>query len=266
MTTRGPASFVEFVTSSATRESVLCRLAESPATRQQLCAELEGSESGVYAATNELDGRGLIRREGDEWSLTGIGLVVSEVVSNRRRLDELLASNTDYWRTHDATALPESFRCRLQSLRESDVIQVSDADPAGILRLIHEQLVDSERVAVVAPVHFPNLGQTLRSVCDEYPCRLVVTNAVVEEVRRHDEGVVPVPKNLSIRVLDVDFALAVTDEMSFLSLPTLDGEYDARTEVVADDEESMEWSLDLFEWSWRRATPIEDHSVPTRSI
>ncbi|WP_245781293.1 helix-turn-helix transcriptional regulator [Halopelagius inordinatus] len=255
------------MTSSTTRESVLCRLVDSRATTQDLCAELEGSESGIYAATSELHERGLIRRDDDdEWSLTGIGLVVSEVVSDRRRLDELLASDADYWRTHDATALPNSFRGRLQSLREADVIRVSDADPAGIVRLIHEQLVGSERVAVVAPVHFPNLGRTLRTVCREHPGRLVVTDAVIEAIRRHDDGVVPVPENLSIRVLDVEFALAVTDETTFLSLPTLDGEYDAKTEIVADDEESMEWALDLFEWSWRRAMPIADHSVPTRSI
>lgn len=266
MTRRERASFVEFVTSSTTRESALCRLADSPATTQDLCTELDGSESGIYAATNELEENDLIRRDGDEWSLTGIGLVVSELVRNRRRLDELLASDSDYWRTHDVTALPESFRCRLQSLLESDVIQVSDADPAGIVRLIRDQLVDSERVAVVAPVHFPNLGRALRTVCEEYPGRLIVTDAVIEEVRRHDDGVVPIPTNLSIRVLDVEFALAVTDETSFLSLPTIDGEYDARTEIVADDEESTEWALDLFEWAWRRATPIEDRSVPTRSL
>lgn len=266
MTTRGPAPFVEFVTSSTTRESVICQLVDSYATTQDLCAELEGSESGIYAATNELHEKGLIRRDDDEWSLTGIGLVVSEVVSDRRRLDELLASNTDYWRTHDATALPNSFRGRLQSLREADVIRVSDADPAGIVRLIHEHLVDSERVAVVAPVHFPNLGKALRAVCQDHPGRLIVTDAVIEAVKTHDDGVVPVPENLSIRVMDVEFALAVTDETTFLSLPTLDGEYDAKTEIVADDEESTEWALDLFEWSWRRAMPIEDHSVPTRSI
>ncbi|MFC6826516.1 helix-turn-helix transcriptional regulator [Halopelagius fulvigenes] len=266
MSSRERESFVEFVTSSATRESVLCRVADAPATTQTLCGELDGSESGIYAATSQLEKKGLLRREGDEWSLTGLGLVVREVVTDRRKLDDLLRANSDYWRTHDVTALPKAFRCRLQSLLKSDVLQVSDADPAGIVRLIRERLVESKRVDVAAPVHFPDLGQTLREVCAEYPGRLLVTEAVIEEIRRHDGGEVPVPENLSIRIADIDFALAVTDGMSFLSLPTLDGEYDARTEIVADDDESNEWALDLFEWSWRRAMPIEEHSVPTRRI
>jgi predicted transcriptional regulator len=259
-------SLVDFVASSATRESVLLALGDAPATTRELCAEVRHSESGVYAATSDLERRELIRREGDEWSLTGLGLVVVDVATHRRGVDDLLDADRDYWRTHDTTTLPKPYRYRLPALLGADVIRVSDADPAGVVRLIRERLVASKRVAVVAPVHFPDLGRTLREVCADNPGRLVVTDDVIEEIRRHDRGEVPVPANLSIRVADANFALAVTDETSFLSLPTFDGGYDPKSEIVATDDEATEWTRDLFEWTWRRATPIEECSVPTRPL
>jgi predicted transcriptional regulator len=42
-----------------------------------------------------------------------------------------------------------------------------------------------------------------------------------------------------------------------LSLPTIDGQYDSRTEVLATDERALAWGRDLYEYYWERATPVE---------
>jgi predicted transcriptional regulator len=259
---------IEFVTSSATRESVLCAVADAPVTTRELCDIVDGSESAVYAATSDLRKRTLVEsHDGDDrWHLTGVGVVVAEAVHRRRRLDELLAADPSYWTNHDSSVLPDSFRCRLPSLTEATVNRTAAADPTGLIRLLHESIRSSEEVAVVSTVHFPGLGETLREVCSERPGRLIVTDAVIDEVRRHEDGVVPVPEYLSIRVADVSFTLAITDETTFVSLPTMDGEYDPQTELVAEDEEAHRWGRELFDYCWARATPIEDVPVRTEPL
>jgi predicted transcriptional regulator len=56
----------------------------------------------------------------------------------------------------------------------------------------------------------------------------------------------------------VDVAVSVTDGHLLLSLPTLDGQYDSRTEVLATDERALAWGRDLFEYYWDRAVPEEE--------
>lgn len=266
MNERGAPSVVDYVTSSATRTSVVSALASEPQTNRALCATVDASESGVYAATNDLRDRGVVDTDEEgRLRLTGLGIVVADAVERRRGLESVLETDIGYWRTHDVRALPAPFRARLSELDGVTVFRVSETDPAGVIRLLHDHLRDADRVAVVAPVHFPELGRTLRDVCEDRPGRLLVTDAVVEEVRRHDGGDVPIPANLEVRVADVSFALAVANETTFLSLPKLDGSYDPSSELVADTEAATAFGRDLFEWVWRDATPI-DEVAPTRPL
>jgi predicted transcriptional regulator len=262
----GSQPVVEYVTSSTTRESVVTTLAAESATTRALCSALDASESGVYAAVNDLREHGVLEvDDGERLRLTGVGIVVADAVERRQRLESTLRTDLDYWRTHDVRALPDPFRARLSELEGLDVFRVAETDPAGAIRLIHDSLRNAAEVAVVSPVHFPDLGQTLREVCEDRPGRLLVTEAVVDEVRRHDDGDVPIPENLTVRVASVSFALAVADGTTFLSLPRLDGSYDPSTELVADSDTAVRFGHDLFEWVWRDATPVGD-VAPTRPL
>jgi len=51
--------------------------------------------------------------------------------------------------------------------------------------------------------------------------------------------------------------VGVTDEHLMLSLPTLDGQYDSRTELFATDERALAWGRDVFEHYWNRGRPEE---------
>lgn len=258
-------SLVEYVTSASTRESVVRELAAEPRPTRTLCRALDASESGVYAAVNDLRENDVVAADDDRLRLTGLGIAIADALERRRRLEGVLASDPDYWRSHDVSALPDPFRARLPELVGVEVVRTPEADPVGVIRLIGERLRDADSVTVVSPVHLPELGETLREVCADRPGRLVVTEEVVEEIRRHDDGRVPVPERLSVRVADVSFALAVADAATFVSLPRLDGGYDPRTELVAETSTATAFGDDLFEWVWEDATPL-DAVAPTRSL
>lgn len=267
MSENGESAVVGYVTSSQTREDIVRALSVESRPARALCATLDASESGVYAAVSDLRARGVVETDddGERLRLTGLGLVVADAVERRERLESVLAADADYWRTHDVRALPSPFRARLDELDGAEVYRVTETDPTGVIRLIHDHLREADEVAVVTPVRFPDLGRTLREVCADRPGRLLITDAVVAEVRRHDDGDVPVPANLDVRVADVSFALAVADGTTFLSLPRLDGSYDPSTELVADADRAAAFGADLFEWLWRDATPIGD-VAPTRPL
>ncbi|MFB6092402.1 MAG: helix-turn-helix transcriptional regulator [Haloquadratum sp.] len=266
----GPAapSVVGFVTSSTTREAVVRELDGETLTTQALCDRIDASESGVYAATSALQSRGVIAIDADtdrECRLTGVGAIVADAVGRRRALETLVQSAETYWQRHDPTALPGPFRSRLHALADAEVYRADETDPSGVLRRIRAGLEAAERVAVVTPVHLPELGETLRETCSDSDGRLIVTEAVIEHVRQHEGGVVPLPERLSVRVADVDYALAVADEI-FLSLPLLDGGYDPQTELIGRDADVRRWGRNLFEWTWRRAEPLSERGVPTEPL
>lgn len=195
MTDSRKGGTVEYVASSGTRESIVAALRSEARTARELCAALDASESGVYAATNDLQERNLIETVGGRFRLTGLGLVVADAVERRRQVETLLAADPCYWQTHDVRALPDAFRARLGELADAEVFRASETDPGGAVRLIHEHLLDADAMSVISPVHFPNLGRALHEARADRPGRLLVTDAVVEEIRRHDTGVVPIPEN-----------------------------------------------------------------------
>ncbi|MDS0298084.1 DUF1724 domain-containing protein [Halogeometricum sp. S1BR25-6] len=257
MTDSSEGGPVEYVESSRTRESVVVALRLEARPVRELCAALDASESGVYAATNGLRDRDLVETADGRVRLTGLGRVVADAVERRRRVETLLETDSGYWRTHDVRALPDAFRARLGELAGAEVFRASETDPGGAVRLVDDHLRDADAVSVVSPVHLPGLGRTLREVCADRPGGLLVTEAVVEEIRRR-EGAVPLPERLSVRVADASFALAAVDGRTLLSLPRLDGTYDPRTELVADTDAAAAFGEDLFNHVWAGATPVED--------
>ena len=63
-------------------------------------------------------------------------------------------------------------------------------------------------------------------------------------------------EDANIRVDQVDVALAVTEDSLLLSLPDVDGRYDARTEFVVEHDRGRQWGIDLFEAFWADAEPL----------
>jgi predicted transcriptional regulator len=251
--------YVQYVLESSVRSDVLETVVDGPVETTGVLRRVDASDSAVYDAIAGLERRGLVVETENGWIPTGSGRLVADVRNRQRSVDDLLRRD-DYWQTHDVTVLPERFRYRIDALSEAAVIEATDTNPHRVVREVARRIDAAEAPRIVAPVYVEEYGDSLP---ETERTHLLLDTALASELRStlrtEDAFGGPV-----VRVADVDFALGVTNDGVFLSLPRLDGEYDARTEVVASDEAAIRWGRRLFDHYWSRAVEFETFDAERR--
>ncbi|WP_327052180.1 helix-turn-helix transcriptional regulator [Halomicrococcus gelatinilyticus] len=247
-------SSVEYVLRSGARTSVLRAVVEGCDSTQALLDSGLASESAVYNALTELDERDLIHSPDQKrWYPTGAGTVVADLIERQRETETVLESAPEYWRRHDVTALPTAFRERLADLAGGEVVRATETRPSRAVREIERRLHDADSVSVITPIYNERFDHAARGE----GLRLVLDTGVLEDLM--DEADEESDEDVgAVRVADVPFALTVTDDCVLLSLPTLDGAYDPRTEFVVESERARQWGMELFERYWAEARSPEE--------
>jgi predicted transcriptional regulator len=182
---------------------------------------------------------------------------VADLLEQQENLCRLLED--DYWETHDVGALPRRFRLRLTEIAGAEVFRAPDTDPHAAVREVVERVEAADsRLDVVTPIYQADYDNVMP---DRPGARLVIDTTVVEEsiARVGSVEQARIFDETNVRLLDVDVGVSVTDDHLMLSLPTIDGQYDSRTEVFATDDRALAWGRDLYEYYWERATPADEY-------
>lgn len=254
------SSVVEYVIGSDVRTRVLLGIADDGGRTCEMLDESPASESAVYNALSALEERGVIHTDSDgAWELTGLGRIVADVVVLQKRTGSLLSTDLDYWQNHDVSALPAEFRANLSALDGCEIVRATETDPHRVVRKVGDVIESAATVDVVAPVYDPRHERAIEAAAETCHPRLVLNSTVVEEQLDPSEEPPEAPDGIDVRVSDVSFALGITDDRVLLSLPTADGSYDARTEIVADTAAARNWSERLFAHCWETATPAAEY-------
>lgn len=257
----GTLDTLEFVVGSTARREVLAALASEPATRQTVLDGVSSSKSSVYDALNKLDEHGLVyQRDDGAWATTAAGQVLSDAVTRCERAESVLAEDGDYWERHDASGLPEQFRAEFFALEGHEILRSPDADPYRAARHVADEIAAAECISVVAPVYHDRYADAMHESPDS-DRRLVVTPDLIRRSIEDESSDLEGADHVESRVCDATFAMAVSSDTLLLSLPKLDGTYDAHTEVVAETDAAVDWGHRLFEHVWERATDIEQFVV-----
>lgn len=251
----------DYVCGSAVRMDVLSSLGNGPKSTGELIDDVDASESAVYDALAGLEDRSLVHQPRRKtWATTGAGGACLALVDARNDIESLLGTDLPYWRDHDVGALPQPFRARLHELAGAEIVRSKETDPQNVVRLVGRTIERAESLKLVAPVYHERYEEAVREIGPRAKPRIIVDTSTLHErmIGALSDRPVDFP-GVTARVADVNIALGVTDERLFLSLPTLDGEYDARTEVVADTDAARGWGHQLFDYLWDRATPAESY-------
>lgn len=254
MTTLGTT---RFVVSSAVRCAVLEHCLSEPTT-DDLLDELDASSSAVYNALDELEDDDLITEMDGSWTLTGGGQLVADLVTHHQRLDNVLKNLDEYLSTHDASPIPRPLRLRLCVLGNAEVIESSETDPQRTIRAVSDRLARSDKALAITPIYVDDYKTAMP---DHPESRLLLDSDLVSDIRSDPKSQAIWDEEtftrLSTRVDDVDFALGLTDDALMVALPSIGGEYDPRTKVIATHDKALEWGRDLFEYHWERAEPLK---------
>lgn len=246
---------VQFVLASSVRSGVVDAVGSGCQATDGLLSSLDASTSAVYNALGQLENEGLIRTAGDDdWELTGSGRIVADIVRQHRRCGGLLADAGDYLRNHDTGALPREFRLRAGELEGVHVLRASETEPHRVVTEVTERIDGTETASVISPIYVESYEAAMP---DLDGVRLILDEAVARSVFASDGPTASEYENLEVRVAEVNFALAVTDSELLLSLPTLDGSYDPRSEIVAEHDRARRWGRDVFGRYWEAGVPFE---------
>ncbi|WP_433630330.1 helix-turn-helix transcriptional regulator [Halomicrococcus sp. NG-SE-24] len=251
---------IEYVLRSHARTQVLLAVAEDCDSTQALLDRDLASKSAVYNALSELQEQGLIYNpRSKRWSPTGTGTVVTDMINRQRKTESVLATDPDYWQTHDVTVLPPKFRTRLTELADGDVIRATETRPANAICEVKQCLTKANSIDAITPVYNERLAD---AATDANITRIIFDEDVLETLVE-DPSAEDINNPELIRVTEVSFAITITDDCLLLSLPTLDGKYDPQTEFIADSNAAQQWGKDLLEHYWTSAqTPEQYLSVP----
>ena len=249
----GDRTHVGYVTGSSVRSAVVRAVGDGTRSMEGLLESVAASESAVYGAVSELKERGVLT-ETDELRLTGIGGIVRDVLSQLDATESLLSGDAEYWRSHRIDVLPRQFRTDLAALAGCDVVRATDTDPHRAVRTVANRLEAAEQVAIASPIYQDEYAMKLPETGE---VRLLLDAAVLANSTVIEGGIEP-PENVQVRVGEVDFALTVTDDAIMLSLPKIDGEYDTKSELIAESDCALDWGRRLYDHCWERARPVSE--------
>jgi len=253
---QGSRPLVQWVSDSGVRSEIVHEIAAESIPTNRLLESVEASESAVYAALNDLERRGVVESRESDWTVTGSGQVVADLLAQREAVERLFDGDGDYWQAHDVSVLPEQFRLRIGALASHDMITISQTDPRRVVRTVSNKIADAEWARILAPVYREEYA---RALPDNENSRLVLDEAVIEDVlARIEPPDADEPELTEIRIGTAPIALTVTPTVLLASFPTLDGQYDTRSELRVETERAREWGEDLFEYYWEQAIPVPD--------
>lgn len=251
------ADLFEFVIGSAARRSVLRAIAETPASAQSVLDEVPASQSSVYAALSDLEEQGLAVETGGEWSTTGAGRLVADVLDQLAGTAAVVDADPAYWEAHDTTVLPSRHREDLHELADCEVVRSPDQDPLRAERRVESAVREATDVAVVAPIYHDRYAGAMMETDAEDVQLLMNAEMVARVVEDEPAGPDGPMDHVDIRVTDANFALVLADDLLSLSLPLREGGFEFETDVVATGDRPVAWGRRLFDDLWTEATPVE---------
>ncbi|MGB9953371.1 helix-turn-helix transcriptional regulator [Haloarcula marismortui] len=251
----GVESLIQYVRTSSVRTDIIGALCPGAKATNELLSAVTASESAIYDALSNLEGRGIVTSTDDGWRLTGTGRLVADTIHRQQRLEELLALDLQYWEAHDTSVLPQPFRCRLPEVGDYTVIRGTQTDINRPVREVVSRVESVPHCDVISPVYHPEYEAAMP---DNAESRLVVSCAVIDEMLDTESVSLDITRfeETTVRVTPVPYALAVADNWMIITLPELDGAWPS-AKIISETDGAILWARDLFTHLWEDATPIE---------
>lgn len=250
---------VMFEVSNEEIVNIMKALTQEKTSFSGLARRLNITTQEVSRHFNRLVESGIATRDsGGHPALTPYGILLLRQLGST----VFTTQNKDYFRTHNASALPDKFLGRFGELTEmkyTDDIMLAIHNSVRVIQEAQEYLLDINLPYIASG--FPHIkaayergvrGYFLRGVDLQVPKEMqdvrqeVFPDDFLDYIRREEL--------LKDRFLEVDIILYMSEkEVALLSFPTANGNYDFRG-FTGTDPVALEWCKDLFFYYWEKGT------------
>ena len=250
---------VMFEVSNEERVNIMKALTRETTSFSGLARTLGITTQEVSRHFNRLVESGLATRDGEGHPvLTPYGVIMLRQLGSTM----FTTQNKEYFRTHDASGLPDKFIGRFGELTGAtytDDIMLAIHNSIRIIREAEEYILDinlpyiaSGFSHIKAAYERGIKGHFLRGANLHVPKEM---QYIREEVFPDDFlDYIKREELLKDRFLEVDVILYMSEkEVALLSFPTLNGNYDYRG-FTSTDPAALEWCRDMFYYYWEQGT------------
>ncbi|WP_336361109.1 helix-turn-helix transcriptional regulator [Haladaptatus sp. ZSTT2] len=253
-----PLADIEFLARSTNRVVVLDTLATRPCTRDELIDATGASRVTLGRILTDLQTRGWIRKDGNEYRATSIGRLVAT------QFNELIETTETANKLHDIIQwLPaDEFDFPLTCLHDATIIRPSQSDPLAPIRWAATYLRQADEVEMLThSVAAENLEANWQAVANgTQQLSAVLTRGVVETIREDAVLATQMAEmvetgNASIHEYDGDvpYVVMVTDHKTLLGVD--DDQRMPRALIITEDEHVRAWASDTIA-EYRRAATL----------
>ncbi|MDY6964609.1 MAG: winged helix-turn-helix domain-containing protein [Halobacteriota archaeon] len=256
------SDWLRLLARSEIRIKILANLNEGVKNLGELREVLDLSSSTILHGMRGMELEALIENTATGYALTNIGKIQTILINDLIKSIAVLSKDRDFWLNHDISGIPEHLLKRIGELNDYEFVR---STPEDLLKTMSNYLYlvmkakEVKGVSVVFAPQFPSVFKKL--VKEKADVQLILTREVMAKTLETSRGILEslIPKpNFRLWEIDeeVKVAFSVTD--SFLSFGLLrnDGTYDFDADLIAHDNEALNWARDLFEYYRKRSKMI----------
>ncbi len=226
------------------------------------------SEGGLSKCLRTLTNLNLVERVSDGYAITGLGLLVLDILSN---LERIFAFKDELVDAHELMELlPADLKLGLANLDRAEVERdIYKAVRTAMREIVHAKkwrcyvcrVLECDAFGMLVRDYLRGVRDRMISSTDTLESKLKLLLKAIREENLNDDDVKAVLSNLEIRVLDLPFQLAIVDgRVAFFQIIKADKTSPA---YISKDREFVEWAERLFEHFWKIAKPVK---IPVEKI
>lgn len=250
-------------TRSKVRAKVLLCLKEGSMTTVDLVDEIGIRNTTILHAIKEMTGSGLITKAGKGYGLTNLGMMQAYMIDEAIDFVLVLEKYSDFWLTHDISAIPTSLITRIGMLSKSEILE---GDASAILKTQEFFIKELEKATLIrglSPIIIPGYAEAIASaVLNGAEVDLILTKQILDiVVKEHSEVLKTILEVGNFRLhridSDVTAAFTVTDSLFSLGLFRVGGGYDVGKDLNCAGKDALEWGNELFDHYLSKSNQID---------
>ncbi|KCZ70493.1 hypothetical protein ANME2D_02513, partial [Candidatus Methanoperedens nitroreducens] len=146
---------LDIITSSDKRKKILLLLQDGPITLGEIRRTLNFNATGILPQIRILEERNLVRQEGKQYALTGIGQIVAKHLEPLVKTVQVIEQQEEFWREHDLTAIPFQLLMKISELGDTQIIESSIEELFEPHKEFLGNILESRRVMGISPIVHP---------------------------------------------------------------------------------------------------------------
>ena len=254
---------LDTLTFSEKRENLLILLKEGPRTLEEIRAKLNVTSSGMIPQIRKLEERNLVQRVGKSYSLTDIGMIVTNTLFPLVKTSEFVDKFENFLNDHDINAIPKHFLERIYELGDCRLVESNISEIYEPHKEFMEHILKSKTILGISPIfHHSYPAFFLHLAENGANVSLLLTSDVFEKTKtEYKETLLKFiglqNTHLYVSGNDLRLAGAVTESFFSISLFFRKGGYDSQRDLISLDSSALIWGKQLFSYLVQDSSEIK---------